>query len=273
IAGITESNDFPTVAPLQPQAAGKKDVFVSRIPSGDGSPAAPIVTAGIVLDPTTSPYQVAQKLTAQFIVTNRGGSTAALKTLTLVESDTTNEISNFLPVHNLSIEPGDSFNFQRPLTLTQTGTFHFQVEYMTADGVWHDVSAEEGSSSQVDITVENSSGAVAPINSISTSPNPCEISFGQDACTTSVNWTTVNIEAAQVWVEDIGIGTPPTLFASSLADAASINWIHGPPHNYKFTLYDMSSDVPRELSSSSVTALEAGHVIRGTLSRSRNTCD
>jgi hypothetical protein len=48
VAGVTESSNFPTTAPLQPQLAGKKDVFVSRIRVVT-SPAAPTVTAGITL--------------------------------------------------------------------------------------------------------------------------------------------------------------------------------------------------------------------------------
>ncbi|MCI0626203.1 MAG: SBBP repeat-containing protein [Acidobacteria bacterium] len=273
VAGVTESTNFPTVAAFQFQPAGKRDLFVSRIPAGDGSPAALVVTAGITLDPSASPHQVAQKLTAQFTLTNRGGSSAVLKELTLVESDPANEVPDFLPLRNVVIEPGDSLRFARPLTLTQTGTFHFQVAYQTPDGVWHDASAEEGSSSQLDITVENSSSTAAPVNSISASANPCEIPFGKNTCTIDLTWNTVNVEAAQVWVEDIGIGTPPAPFAAGLSETVAIGWIQGAPHKYKFTLYDVSLASPRELYNLEVTGQEGNPPLsRGTLQISDNPC-
>src|SRR5205823_10972536 len=36
VAGVTESSNFPTAASFQSTLAGKKDVFISRIPDGDG---------------------------------------------------------------------------------------------------------------------------------------------------------------------------------------------------------------------------------------------
>ena len=96
--------------------------FVSRIPGGDGSPAAPTVTAGITLSyPTETdpipPPQVAQTLTATFTVTNQGGSTVVLKALTLLESDPSNAVPDFPPARNLVIEPGDSYRFSRGIVL------------------------------------------------------------------------------------------------------------------------------------------------------------
>ena len=273
IAGVTESSNFPTAVPLQPQSAGKKDVFVSRIPAGDGSPAAPTVTSGITLDPSSSP-QVAQTLTATFTVTNRGGRTALISALTLLESDPNNSIPNFPPARNLVLEPGDSYRFSRGIVLTQTGTFTFKAAYQTAGGDWLDIPAAEGSASQVDVTVENANNSVAPVNSIEVTANPCEIPFGKDTCTVDITWVTVNAEAPQLRVQDVGIIGPETLVSADASGTATIDWIQGPPHRYKFTLYDFGSGSPRELGFMEMTGQEGNPpALRGTLTASSNPCE
>lgn len=274
VAGITESSNFPTTAPFQPQSAGKKDVFVSRIPAGDGSPAAPTVTAGITFDPSSSP-QVAQTLTATFTVTNRGGSTATIGALTLLERDPSNNVPDFPPGRNLVIEPGDSYRYSRGITLTQTGTFNFRAAYQTAGGnEWLDIPAAEGSISQVDVTVENTNNTVAPVNSIEVTANPCEIPFGKATCTVDITWVTVNAEVPQLRVQDVGIGGPETLFSPDASGTATIDWIQGSPHRYKFTLYDLGSGTPRELGFMEMTGQEGNPpVSRGTLTASANPCE
>ena len=273
IAGISESDNFPTMAPFQPRTAGKKDVFVSRIPAGDGSPGALTVTAGITLDPSASP-QVAQTLTATFTVTNRGGSTAAISALTLLETDPSNEVPDFPPVRNLSIEPGDSYRFSRGIVLTQTGTFNFKAAYQTASSGWLDIPAAEGSTSQVDVTVENTNNSVAPVNSIEVTANPCEIPFGKDTCTVDITWVTVNAEAPQLRVQDVGVGGPEGLFSPDASGTSTIDWIQGAPHRYKFTLYDFGSGTPRELGFMEMTGQEGNPPpSRGTLKASTNPCE
>jgi hypothetical protein len=274
VAGITESNNFPTTAALQPQAAGKKDVFVSRIPAGDGSPAAPTVTAGITFDPSSSP-QVAQTLTATFTVTNRGGSTAVLSALTLLENDPDNDVPSFPTARNLVIEPGDSYRFSRGIVLTQTGTFNFKAAYQTlGNNVWMDIPPAEGSTSQVDVTVANTNNSVAPVNSIEVTANPCEIPFGETTCTVDITWVTVNAEAPRFRVQDVGVGGPETLFSSDASGTATIDWIQGAPHKYKFTLYDLGSGTPRELGFLEMTGQEGNPpASRGTLKASSNPCE
>ena len=273
VAGVTESSNFPTAVPLQPQSAGKKDVFVSRIPAGDGSPAAPTVTSGITFDPSSSP-QVAQTLTATFTLTNRGGSTALISALTLLESDPSNDVPNFPPARNLVLEPGDAYRFSRGIVLTQTGTFTFKAAYQTAGGDWQDIPAAEGSTSQVDVTVENTNNSVAPVNSIEVTANPCEIPFGKDTCTVDITWATVNAEAPQLRVQDVGIGGPETLFSPDGSGTATIDWIQGSPHRYKFTLYDFGSGSPRELGFMEMTGQEGNPpASRGTLKVSTNPCE
>jgi Beta-propeller repeat len=281
VAGITESNNFPTAAPLQPRTAGKKDVFVSRIPDGNGSPVALTLTAGITFSyPTGSttpipPPQVAQTLTATFTVTNRGGRTAFLGALTLLENDPGNDVPNYPPARNVVIEPGDSYRFTKGIVLTRTGTFNFKAAFQTpASNVWQDIPAAEGSTSQVDVTVANTNNNVGPVQSIEVTANPCEIPFGKTTCTIDITWVAVNAEAPQLRVQDVGIGGPESLFSTDASGKATINWIQGPPHKYKFTLYDVGGGTQRELGFMEMTAKEGNPpVSRGTLKASPNPCE
>ncbi len=274
VVGTTESGNFPVAGAPQSGRGGGIDGFVARIPPGDGSPASPAVSSGIVLTPDTSTLGVGENLIARFTLTNRGGSFLNLRTLTLVESDPENGVPDFPPLRNLTIEPGDSFTYERILTLTHTGSFTFKVGYQTLDGVWHtDAPAEEGARSEVTIAVENPNSIPAPTNSISVSANPCQITFAASTCMTTVSWNAVNIEGgAQVTVQDIGVGTAPTLFGAGVSGTVDAPWIGGPPHKYKFTLYDVSLGAPRELASVEVTGQESDPLFRGVLQVSNNPC-
>lgn len=274
VAGATESGNFPSVGALQSGRGGGIDSFVARIPPGDGSPAAPVVSSGIVLTPEASTLAVAENLTAKFTLTNRGGSFLNLPALTLLEGDPDNGVPNFPSLRNLTIEPGDSLTYERILTLTHTGVFTFRVGYQTQDGVWHtDVPVEEGARNEVTITVENPSNTPTPTDAISVSANPCQISFGASTCTTTVSWNAVNIEgSAQVTVQDVGIGTAPAVFGAGVSGTLDAPWISGPPHKYKFILYDVSFEAPRELASVEVTGQESDPLFRGTLQVSNNPC-
>ena len=253
-ASLSPSN-FPTTAPLQPQPAGKKDVFVSRIPGGDGSPAAPTVTAGITFDPSSSP-QVAQTLTATFTVTNRGGSSAVLKALTLLESDprqrgaglSSGTQSGYRTGRLLSVFPRDCSDSNRDVQLQ--GGLSDCGERLAGH------SSGRGQHQPGGCTVENTNNSVAPVNSIEVTANPCEIPFGKTTCTVDITWVTVNAEAPQLRVQDVGIGGPESLFSPDGSGTATIDWIQGAPHKYKFTLYDFGSGSPRELGFMEMTGQE-----------------
>jgi hypothetical protein len=273
VAGITESGNFPTASASQAARAGKKDAFVTLIPPGDGSAAAPVLTAGIVLMPDASTRQVGETVTAQFTLTNRGGSILVLNSLGLVEGNLENNVPDFPPLRGLAIDPGDSLVYSKNLVLTETGSFTFQVVYQMPGGTPRtDIPVEEGASSQITITVENTNNNPIPVNTISASTNPCEIRFGGGTCTTTIEWNTVNVEAAAVWVEDAGANTPATLFATGIAGSSDATWIQAPPHRYKFTLFDTSSASRRELAAVEVTGHEADPPARGSIKVSGNPC-
>lgn len=94
---------------------------------------------------------------------------------------------------------------------------------------------------------------VSGSGAISISPDPCQIPDGSTTCVTYVTWTTANVTNAEVTVQDTA-GGGETTFSTALAGTQSYA-LQGPPHDYFFTLYDVSSGTPMYLDSWEVTAI------------------
>jgi Beta-propeller repeat len=277
VTGVTESSDFPTVSPIQPQGAGGENAFLAKISDGDGSPARPVVTSGVSLNPQSAAYSVGQEIIAGFTLTNRGGRPIRFQRLTLAEIDPNNTVPDFSHATDVVVDGRSSHEYEGTLTLTQVGTFQFRVAYQT-DGQWHvDVPAEEGSRSSLQIAVEASSGPNAPENKISSSAenDECGIPFSSNSCSVTLTWSSVNIadDGVHVYVQDIGVGSFPSLFASGKSGTQVADWIQGPPHRYKFSLNHVVSGVRNELNSIIVTGKqEDPPADTATLYASANPC-
>src|ERR1039458_1685715 len=68
--------------------------------------------------------------------------------------------------------------------------------------------------------------------SISASPNPCPVAFGQTACTSVITWTATNVPQAQIWFNIDG-GTE-SLFACGNVGTQNASWIQS-GHTYGLT--------------------------------------
>jgi len=261
VTGVTDSTDFPTAVPLQKNAGGMQDAFVLRISDGDGSPPLPTVSTGITITPPTSSYQLAQTLTADFTVTNQGGRPIHFQQLVLASSNTSIGVPNFSYVSDIVLDSGASYDYEGTLTLTQLGTFHFMVAYQTPDNQWHtNLPADQGATSALDLTVVNTTNAQMPQNIITSSSDndQCTIPFGTNTCTSTIKWSTINVnpDDAQVFVQDIGIGGNPSLFATAQSGSIDAPWIQRAPHLYKFSVNQVKGNVRTELASVEVTGLE-----------------
>ena len=258
VTGVTESVDFPTVSPIQPQGTGGQDAFLVKIADGDGSPARPVITAGVSLNPPSTTYQVGQEIIAEFTLTNKGGRPISFQKLTVSETDPNNAVPDFSHALDVVVDGGSSYDYEGTLTLTRAGTFQFTVAYQTTDGQWHvDVPVEEGSRNNLQITVEESSSA-ATENAISSSAenDECLIPFSDNTCSVTISWSSINIDKDQVhvYVEDVGVGSSTSVFASGKSGTQVADWIQGPPHRYKFTLNQVVAGVRSELDSVIVSA-------------------
>jgi len=230
------------------------------------TPAAPTITSGITFSPGSTLYSVGQTLTAQFTITNRGGSPITFTVLTLGGRDPNGEVADFAFQRSITLNPGAAHNYQGALTLTKNGIYRFFVAYRTSDGQWHtDVPIESGSTSARTITVGN-----IDKGSILASPNPCAIPAGGNTCTVTLTWTTKDVAAANVWVQDIGVGGNETPFAGGTSGPATAPWIQGAPHRYIFTLYEVTTTGRAPITSVAVIGLRQDP--SGTISASPNPC-
>lgn len=175
------------------------------------------------------------------------------------ETDPNNTVPDFSHALDVVVDGGSSYDYEGTLTLTRAGTFQFTVAYQTTDGQWRlDVPVEEESRNSLQIAVEESSSAATTENAISSSAenDECLIPFSATTCSVNITWSSINIDKDQVHicVEDIGVGSSASLFASGKSGTQLVDWIQGPPHRYKFTLNQVVAGVRTELDSVVVTA-------------------
>lgn len=100
---------------------------------------------------------------------------------------------------------------------------------------------------------------------ISASPNPCTITGSSASCTSIITWSTLNVNAAKITVQDT-VGGGETPFAAGRSGSQSVS-ILAPPHQYTFRLYDISSPDPIFLDATTVFANGTG-----TISGTPNPC-
>lgn len=77
---------------------------------------------------------------------------------------------------------------------------------------------------------------------ISASPNPCVIAQGESTCTSTITWSSSQVQSVQIWLS--ANGAPEVLFAAGGGGGpftSDAPWIQGAPNSYTFSLYDYSS--------------------------------
>lgn len=196
----------------------------------------PALTSGISLSPL-APYQVGQTITAQFSLANRGCTAITFDLLTLGGRDPDQAVADFTHQPSIVLNPKASYSYQGSLTLNKVGSYHFFVAYRTPDGVWQtNLPTHGGAIGTLDIAVRPLSAGT-----ISATPTTCTLVPGSSTCASTISWSTQNANAAEVWVQDVGIGSSASPFAGGTSGSASAPWIQAPPRLYVFTLYDTSS--------------------------------
>jgi hypothetical protein len=83
-------------------------------------------------------YFVGDTLTAKFTVTNRGAKSATFDVLVVGGRDLTGEVVDFDKTYDVTLNPGDSYDYERYLTLpNKQGTYHFFCAYQAPAGNWN----------------------------------------------------------------------------------------------------------------------------------------
>ena len=89
------------------------------------------------------------------------------------------------------------------------------------------------------------------ITMIEAIPNPCQITSGQ-SCASTIVWRTDDFSNAEIWMQNIGVGEDPALFAVGTGGSRD-SVIKGDPNLYQFTLYGINGGDRVELASVTVS--------------------
>jgi len=108
----------------------------------------------------SSPYYVGSTITAQFTIINKGDAPITFDVLTIggrLNGGCPNDVCPDFDWHrNITLNPGDSYNYQGNLTLNNIGNYHFFPAYRAPDGQWNaTIPDESGEISTLDIVVSD----------------------------------------------------------------------------------------------------------------------
>jgi len=135
-------------------------------PITDGE-ALPTITSSLVII-QSSPYYVDDTITARYTIANKGTASITCDVLTVGGRDPDNEVADFDFRYNITLDPGDYYEYQGNLTLSKVGNYHLFCAYRK-DGSWNtSVPTDPGISNTLDISVE---AQINPVLEASTNPS------------------------------------------------------------------------------------------------------
>jgi hypothetical protein len=119
-----------------------------------------VVSKSLTLSPSAGPYAIGQTLSGSFGITNRGNANISLRQVLIGgrvgDSCPNNICPDFLPIPgNVTLAPGQTYNYSGQIKLSQAGTYTFYVAYQTPDGKWEmPVKPENGTVNKLSILVQ-----------------------------------------------------------------------------------------------------------------------
>jgi PKD repeat protein/protocatechuate 3,4-dioxygenase beta subunit len=114
----------------------------------------PTITSSLMINPSKSEYYVGETITAYFTITNRANALFIFDVLTVGGRDPDDQVADFTWIRDVTLKPGESYNYQGTLTLTKVGNYHFFCAYRKLDGTWNPAIPTEGGATNIkDITV------------------------------------------------------------------------------------------------------------------------
>ena len=147
-----------------------------------------VVTKSLTLAPSAVPYSLGQSLTGSFGITNRGTTTVVMRQVLiggrLGDTCPNNICPDFLPIPgNISLGPGQTYNYSGQIKLSQPGTYTFYVAYQTPDEKWEmPVRPENGTINKLSIFVQGPTPTL-------TRANPSSIGASTNAQTVTIYGT------------------------------------------------------------------------------------
>ncbi len=101
-----------------------------------GARAYPILTSPLEITPSPS-YYIADKITAEFTITNKGVLPITFSALTVGGRGPDDQVADFSLKRDITLHPDQSYNYKGTLALTKPGKYHFFCTYQTQDGEWN----------------------------------------------------------------------------------------------------------------------------------------
>jgi surface antigen/pimeloyl-ACP methyl ester carboxylesterase len=144
-----------------------------------------VVTKSLTVAPGGSPYQLGQTLNGSFSITNRGNTSVAMKQVLIggrLGNICPNDICpdfSLIP-GNVTLAPGQTYDYSGQINLSQPGSYTFYVAYETPDGKWEmPVRPENGTRNTLSVLVQGPTPTLTGVNpsSIGASTNPQTLSL------------------------------------------------------------------------------------------------
>jgi len=127
---------------------------VYRFQNVCGAQARPVVTSSLTLS-SGSKARVGQSVHASFTITNRGSQATTLRRVLAGGRLNNNCCPDFPAANDVTLQPGQSYNYGAWRTMDAAGSYSYFVSYMKGDGSWvTNVDTENGARNSVSLTVE-----------------------------------------------------------------------------------------------------------------------
>lgn len=101
-----------------------------------GAESHPIITSPLKITPVPL-YYIGDTINAEFSITNKDLIPITFSILTVGGRDPDDQIVDFTPRQNITLEPSESYDYQGTLTLNKVGDYNFFCTYQTPDGNWN----------------------------------------------------------------------------------------------------------------------------------------
>jgi len=113
----------------------------------------PTITSSLTIV-ESPPYYVGNTITAKFTIKNKADVSFTFDVLTVGGRDPDGQVADFKWISGITLNPGESYNYQGTITLTKAGNYHFFCAYRTPDDVWNPaIPTESGVTNVLDIQV------------------------------------------------------------------------------------------------------------------------
>lgn len=202
-----ENSDGTWVMPVEPENNNKNQVFInvtSVLPNV-------VVSKSLTVTPGNGPFPLGQTVNGSFSITNRGSAPLAMRQILIagrVGDTCPNDVCpDFSPIKpNVTLKPGETYNYSGGITLTRAGTYTFYVAYQAPDEKWQ-------------LPVKSENGNINRLSIVAQGPLPTLTGSSPDSLAASTTEQLLDLRGTRL--RDI-------LYCRLKAPNGTVTYIHGP---------------------------------------------